>query len=369
VRVALDVSAVPSKPVGAGMYVLRLAEELSRRDEVDLLLVTRRDDGERWQALGDVEAVVPGPRPARLVWEQTLAPRIRGIDLWHGPHYTMPLLRRGPTVVTIHDMTLLDRPEWHERSKVLYFGRMIRASVRRADALVSVSHHTARRLEALLHPRPPVVAAPLGVATERFHPDGPDDARRLGGLGIRRPFIAFAGTLEPRKDVPALVRAFDRLDRPELQLVLAGGRGWGADAIDAAVAASPRRDQILRPGYVDDAVVPALFRQAAAVGYPSLEEGFGLPALEALACGAALVTTTGSAMEDVVDDAALLVPPGDDAALAAALDRLLAGGPDVERLQRRGPEVAATFTWAACADAHVDAYRLAMERGTRGHAR
>ena len=360
-RVALDVSAVPEKPVGAGVYVLRLAETLATREEVDLLLVSRRDDGERWQALGDVAAVVPSPRPARLAWEQTLALRIEA-DVWHGPHYTMPLLRRGPTVVTLHDTTLLEHPEWHERGKVLYFGAMIRAAARRADVLVAVSHHTARRFASVLHPRQAVVVAHLGVDTDRFRPEGPDDDALLAGVGARPPFVAFAGTLEPRKDVPSLVRAFDRLADPSLQLVIAGGRGWGADEIDASVAASPSGDRILRPGYVDDAVVPALFRRAAAVAYPSLEEGFGLPALEALACGAALVTTTGSAMEDVVDDAAVLVPPADDAALADALRRVLAGGPDVERLRRRGPEVAARYTWEACADAHVDAYRRAVER-------
>lgn len=357
-RVALDVSAVPADPVGAGVYVLRLAEAL--RDRVDLLLVARRSDAARWTALGDVAPVVPGPRPARLVWEQALGPRTTA-DVWHGPHYTMPLLRRGPTVVTVHDTTLLEHPEWHERSKVLYFGAMIRASARRAEGLVAVSPHTARRLRAVLHPKAPVTVAPHGVDAERFRPTGDDDAL-LRSIGVRPPFVAFAGTLEPRKDVPALVRAFDRLADPALQLVVAGGRGWGAAAVDRAVAASPHPDRILRPGYVDAAVVPALFRRAAAVAYPSLEEGFGLPALEALACGAALVTTSGSAMEDVVGDAALLVPPGDADALAGALRRLLDAGPDVAALRRRGPRVAARYTWAACADAHVDAYRSAVER-------
>src|SRR5205085_10500009 len=98
-------------------------------------------------------------------------------------------------------------------------------------------------------------------------------------------------------------------------------------------------------GYVADGAVPAFLRGAAAVAYPSLDEGFGLPALEALACGAPLVTTRGTAMAEVTDDAALLVTPGDAAALADALDALVAGGPDVDRLRRRGPEVAASYTW------------------------
>jgi glycosyltransferase involved in cell wall biosynthesis len=118
-------------------------------------------------------------------------------------------------------------------------------------------------------------------------------------------------------------------------------------------------NRVLRLGYVDDAVVPALLRRASAVAYPSLDEGFGLPALEALACGAALVTTSGSAMEDVVEDAALLVHPGDEDGLVAALERLVAGGPDVDRLRARGPVVAAAHTWARSAEQHVEAYHLA----------
>ena len=268
----------------------------------------------------------------------------------------MPVLAWTPRVVTIHDLTFFDHPEWHEGSKVRFFQQMIRASVRWADVLVCVSHHTARRLDAVLHPTVPVLVAGHGVDHDRFRPGGDDSV--LEGLGIRDPFVAFVGTIEPRKDVPALVRAVARLE-PSVQLVLAGRPGWGTEAVDRAIADAGIEDRVVRLGYVDDAVVAPLLRRAAAVAYPSLDEGFGLPALEALACGAALVTTTGAAMEDVVEDAALLVPPGDDAALTSALESLVAGGPDVDRLRRRGPEVAAAHTWAASADRHVEAYRRA----------
>jgi len=118
--------------------------------------------------------------------------------------------------------------------------------------------------------------------------------------------------------------------------------------------------RVVRPGYVEDAAVAVLLRQAAAVAYPSLEEGFGLPVLEALACGAAVVTTTGSAMEEVAGGAALLVAPGDDAGLADALEALLSGGAEADRCRRAGPPVAATYTWAASASGHLAAYRQAL---------
>jgi glycosyltransferase involved in cell wall biosynthesis len=307
------------------------------------------------------------------VWEQAQAPALaqRLGGLWHGPHYTLPLRADVPLVVTVHDLTFYDHPEWHLRSKVVYFRRMIRASAERAEAIVCVSEHTATRLQALLAPTAPVVVIPHGVDHRRFRLNEPDpmgadgaehDLDRLASLGVRPPFVAFTGTLEPRKNVPALVRAMARLapGHPDLQLVLAGHRGWGGSEVDAAVTASDLGERVVALGYVDDGMVPALYRQAETVAYPSLEEGFGLPALEALACGAAVVTTSGSAMQEVVGDAAVLVPPGDEEALTGALEALVDGGPEVDRLRAAGPTVAAAHTWARCAERQVAVYQRAL---------
>jgi glycosyltransferase involved in cell wall biosynthesis len=177
--------------------------------------------------------------------------------------------------------------------------------------------------------------------------------------------VAFVGTIEPRKGVAGLVDAFDRVaDRHrDALLVLAGQQGWGTDDVSLAVAVSRHRDRIRRPGYLPETVLPALLRRATVVAYPSFEEGGGLPALEALACGAPLVTTAGTAMEEMAGGAATLVEPGDTAALADALDASLGGGVPVavrEERRRRGLEVAASRTWAASAEIHVEAYRHAI---------
>ena len=216
----------------------------------------------------------------------------------------------------------------------------------------------------MLHPRAPVIVAPHGVDHARFRPalrGDAEDLARLAHLGIRPPYLAFAGTLEPRKDVPTLIDAFSRIatGRPELRLVLAGRDGWGATAVRDAAADSGVTTSILRPGWFPGSALPAFFRQSEAVVYPSLEEGFGLPALEALACGAALVTTTGSAMAEVVGDAALLVDPGDTPALAATLARVIDDTALAAHLRTAGPAQAAPFTWDASIRRHLDAYRLA----------
>jgi glycosyltransferase involved in cell wall biosynthesis len=286
----------------------------------------------------------------------------------------MPERSRRPVVVTVHDLSFFVDPGWHERSKVVLFRRAIRVAARRAAVVVCPSRTTADELARWCRVDAEVVVAHHGVDGERFSPTEPapgDDARRLAALDARladgRPWVAFVGTLEPRKDVPTLVRAFARLAErhPEALLVLAGGPGWGAGAVDDAVAASGVGPRVVRTGYIGDGDVPALLRTATAVAYPARYEGFGLPALEALACGAALVTTEGTAMAEVTGDAATLVVPGDDRALADALDAELAGTvPAATRRERRrrGLEIAAGHTWAASAEAHLGAYRRAADR-------
>jgi len=375
--VLLDVSAVPPRPVGAGVYTVELARGLDRRADVDLVVLARRDDEDRWRATTPdavIAAMVPSGRPARLAWEQARGPGLVkrfDLDVWHGPHYTLPLRIRIPSVVTVHDLTFFDHPEWHERSKVIYFRRMIAAAARRATACVSVSEHTARRLRAVCSPAGPVHVVPHGVDHDRFFPTptgaatgtGEEERDALARRGIAAPYVAFIGTLEPRKDVPTLVRAFARVvgSRPELRLVLAGGDGWGVDAVRDAIESSGAATRVLRTGYLPHDLMAPLLRQATAVAYPSLEEGFGLPALEALACGAPLVTTTGSAVAEVVADAAVLVPPGDVDALTAGLEDALDPA-RAETLRAAGPRRAAGFTWAASIEAHVAVYREALVR-------
>ena len=368
IDVGVDVSAIPADPRGAGRYVIELVQALHRRGRVGLHLSTRRDDRERWQALApgaDVRAIVPNGRARRLAWEQVASPRFVdgwGIDVHHGPHYTMPEVAKVPKVVTVHDLTFFDHPEWHEKVKVAVFKRAIRTAAARADAIVCVSGPTARRLTELLDPPCPVHAIPHGVDHDLFRPDGDpaaDDAV-LAELGIRRPYVAFWGTLEPRKDLATLVRAFDLLavDHPDLQLVVAGGSGWGNQAFEQASAASRFAERIVRTGYVEDAVIPPLVRRSSAVVYAAFEEGFGLPALEALACGAPVVTTEGSVMEEITGAAPWLAPAGDPAPLADRLLEILdpAAASEVARRRELGLAVAARYTWDACAAAHEDVY-------------
>jgi glycosyltransferase involved in cell wall biosynthesis len=283
-----------------------------------------------------------------------------GVAVHHAPHYTMPEHAAVPRVVTIHDLTFFDHPEWHEHTKVAVFRRAIRVATRHAEVLICVSDRTAARLEELFAPVGRVMVVPHGVDAQRFCPtdDSEADETVLRALGVRRPYVVFVGTIEPRKAVPDLVAAFDRLAGrdPDLSLVLAGSPGWGTAAVERALASARAGDRVVRTGYVADDAVPTLLRRASAVAYPARAEGFGLPALEALACGAPLVTTVGTAMAELAGDAAFLVPPGSVPDLADALAEAVADGPPVRSRRRLGLQVAAAHTWSAAAAGHVAAY-------------
>jgi glycosyltransferase involved in cell wall biosynthesis len=368
-RVALDTSAVPNQPAGAGRYVVELARRLPNRD-IDTTLVTRRGDQERWHRYSPdarVSALVPRARAARLLFEATLLGRTRvarEVDVWHGPHYTMPRRGATPCVVTIHDMTFFTNPEWHERAKVLFFRRAIDYAARHARAIVSVSEYTARLIDELLEGHAPVIVAPLGVDLDRFSLDATGDERVMRHYGLRTDveYFLFVGTFEPRKGIDVLLDAFSEVARenPRVELWLAGQHGWGISDVEASLTTHAAASRIRRLGFVPDDALAPLLRGSRAAVYPSRGEGFGLPVLEALACGVPVVTTRATVMEEIAGTAATLTTAGSPTDLAAAMLALLERTSEERAAAARiGRSRAETYTWARCVDQHLVAYHRA----------
>jgi glycosyltransferase involved in cell wall biosynthesis len=376
--VAVDLTAIPANAVGVGRYVQGFLGSMTDADTATFSLrgLARVEDQRKF--VSDTVQVGPsGSRLKRLVWEQTGLPRYlrrSGVAVHHGVHYTLPLMTaRGrdiKTVATIHDCTFFDHPEWHQRSKAIMFRHAIRSAAKRADALICVSQFTADRLLAHTSPKQDIHVIPHGVDTMRFCPTESltqsqlvDDQAALERLGLDAgQYVLYVGTLEPRKGVAQLIGAFDRVAarHPDVKLVLAGKRGWGLDVIDCALDVAKHRDRIVELGFVADDDVAVLYRGARVVTYPSEEEGFGLPALEAIACGAPLITTSGSAIEEAVGDAAILVKPDDQSQLADAIDALLHESPDAlanAQRRERGIQRAQLATWHASSLAHAAVYR------------
>ncbi|HEY5336053.1 MAG TPA: glycosyltransferase family 1 protein [Mycobacteriales bacterium] len=369
-RVLVDCTAVPADRGGVGRYVDGLVAALGPAG-ADLAVVCQRSDAERYGRLAPTAEVVPCPaavshRPARLAWEQTGLPMLVkdvGADVVHSPHYTMPLRVGRPVVVTIHDLTFFTEPSMHTAVKGTFFRSATRTALRRAarvivpskatrDELVRVLGADATELDVAYH----------GVDTETFHlPSDIEKARVAARLGLGpRSYVAFLGTLEPRKNVPALIRAWstavgDRTDRPAL--VLAGGAGWDSE-VDAAVAAVPPHLTVLRPGYLRFADLPGYLGGALIVAYPSFGEGFGLPVLEAMACGGAVLTTPRLSLPEVGGDAVAYTEP-DAESIASNLTALLDDPDRRFALGTAGHQRATEFTWAASAEAHLASYELA----------
>jgi glycosyltransferase involved in cell wall biosynthesis len=280
----------------------------------------------------------------------------------------MPLFSRVPVVVALYDAIFFSNPELHSPLKRMFFRFWIRRSLARAAACIAPSEATKSELLRWVRPRRARISvALLGVASGTFHvPTAGEksDASRLVGSDD---WIAFLGTLEPRKNVGNLVRAFGLLAEradvaaryPGLVLALAGGRGWDTE-IDAIIAESPVRERVLRLGFVPDDALAGLLGGSVATVYPSLGEGFGFPVLEAMACGSPIVTTRLLSLPEVGGDVAVYTEP-DAASIAEALRELILNPAAQADRAERGIARAAEFSWAASAAAHAAVFESVTE--------
>lgn len=373
-RVLLDATAIPAERGGVGRYVDNLAAALDQLGAA-LSVVCQSHDGPVFAELAPRARIVVVAeqltgRAARLAWEQTTLPRLAKrlpVDVVHSPHYTMPLASAVPTVVTLHDATFFSDKALHLGVKARFFRGWTRTSLRRAEVCVVPSKATADELvRAANADRSKLVVAMHGVDSERFSVptrEQKDAVAQLLDLGDQ-PWVAFLGTLEPRKNVPALIRAFTKVvagrENPPA-LVLAGADGWDL-GVGPALAAVPQGVRVIRAGHLPAEHLSGLLGGAQLVAYPSLGEGFGLPVLEAMACGSAVLTTRRLSLPEVGGDAVAYSGTG-AGDIAAELARLLDDDAERARLGAAARIRAAQFTWEASAKAHHEAYDRAAARG------
>jgi glycosyltransferase involved in cell wall biosynthesis len=376
-RVLIDATAVPADRGGVGRYVDSLVYALDS-DGAPITVVCQPRDVELYGRLAPSSRIVPtsdsnATRTARLTWEQTTLPRLvrrLGVDVLHSPHYTTPLANPAASVVTLHDATFFTDAVLHHSIKARFFRAWTRAALVRASLCVVPSAATATELGRVTGTNPArLEIIQHGVDNDRFHLPTHEEvsaARRLVGLGPDTPYVAFLGALEPRKNVPALIRGFAAAcrgrDNPPA-LVLAGQPGWDRQ-VERALDDVPHRLRVIRAGYLPFDTLAGFLGGAALVAYPSLGEGFGLPVLEAMACGACVLTTRRLALPEVGGDAVAYcgVGAGDiAAALADLLDDPALRATLAAAAQRRAKE----FSWLTSAEGH----RTAYEKAYRAHMR
>jgi glycosyltransferase involved in cell wall biosynthesis len=369
-RVLIDTTAVPENRGGVGRYVDQLLPALDALG-ADLAVACQVRDLDYYGKMLPSVDVVAAPaqaaqRPFRLAWEQVGLPLLaRRLDaqVLHCPHYTFPLRAGLPVVTTLHDATFFTHPELHQPVKRRFFRGWTRASLRMAQRCIVPSQATLGELQRVTHGvHGQVDVAHHGVDPTTFRvPTDAERAAALVHLGLEgRRYVAFLGTIEPRKNVSALidgwVRACRELDSPPA-LIVAGGRGWDK-RVDEALARVPSDLVVDMPGYLPLNVLAGFLGGAEVVVYPSLGEGFGLPVLEAMACGAPVLTTTSLALPEVGGDAVAYTEPT-PAGIAASLGSLLTDPAGRAQLSAAAVRRAATFTWAGSAEQHLRTYRLA----------
>jgi len=265
------------------------------------------------------------PMPFGVAWQQLVLTRIATEGVLWAPHGTLPLALRIPSVATLHDFSSLTMPLRHRAKTVLSFNVFIGRSLQMATRIAAVSRNVAEEAVRWFGvSRARIEIVPNGV-DDFFTPDGDEDD-----------YVLFVGTIEPRKGLDDLLAVWDSLPHPRPWLVLCGDAGWGDVRL-------PRDAEVT--GYVDRARLRELYRHARAFVYPSRYEGFGIPPLEAMACGAPVIATRTGAIPEYADGAALLVDPGDRDALREALLRILSEKSLRRELRVRGAERARTYTW------------------------
>jgi glycosyltransferase involved in cell wall biosynthesis len=369
--VGYDATAAVRQGAGIGRYTRELLVALGRRgDDIRYKLMSSgRGATEGYLPRLDARfrhrALPVSDRVTNLIWQrwrvglpvQTVLGRF---DLFHSPDFTLPPTGCRPSVLTVHDLAFMRVPEAAYPSLRAYLEAVVPRSARRADRIVAVSWCTATDLQDLLDiPAERIAVIPEGVGSA-FKPV--DEARKtraeLELYGITGPYVLAVGTLEPRKNYVRLFRAYARLMETGYrgQLVVAGRRGWLYEPILAAIRELRlgERIRIIRP---QDRDLPTLYSLADIFVYPSLYEGFGIPPLEAMACGTPVACSGTSSLPEVVGDAALLFNPLDEPEIADAMALLLTDSELRSQLVTRGLQRAAQFTWEQAAESTIAVYR------------
>jgi len=378
--IGLDAIPLTEPRAGVGHYTFELARALALAapgDEFELAYPTRYGEINLEE---DGRALPPNLRPARVRvgplgrrWWAAGLPRHaarRGYDLFHGTNFEVPLWGRAARVLTVHDLSLLALPETHEPGRVRRARRRLPLMARAADAVITPTESVRREACELLDLPPSKVFAVPEAARECFRPaEFAETAGARARLGAGEEFLLAVGTIEPRKNLPVLVEAFEELLRAgasrELRLVVAGRRGWLEGEVFARLAGSPARGRVVFTGYVADEDLRALYSSCRAFVYPSRYEGFGLPPLEAMSCGAPVVAGRSAAVAEVTDGAARLFDPASPSELARAIRELLSDENARRRLAEAGLRRASEFSWGRTARLTLGVYQEALKRAKR----
>jgi alpha-1,3-rhamnosyl/mannosyltransferase len=328
-----------------------------------------------WLARGESfarrAALALARRAGRLLSPDPFRAAVRrgGVELYHEPNF-IPLPCEIPTAASVHDLSVLLRPEWHPPARVAEFARLFHEGLSRCSRLFAISESGKREIVRHLgFPADRVTVTPMGVRPGLRRLEGHELADGLAALGLRPGYLLHVGTLEPRKNVPMLLRAYCSLPEPARErcpLVLAGGAGWNSADVHEVLRAEGRHKNVRWLGYVEEARFAALYSGARALLFPTFYEGFGMPAVEMMATGGAVIASTAEALAEVAGgSAAHLIDPLDQPGWRAAMLRACTDHDWLGSLARGATQHAARFTWERCAELTLSGYRQTLGASAR----
>jgi len=373
-NILLGVEAIHPPITGIGRYNLELARRLPHISGIDAVRFWKRDGLVDHFEPGESRELGPPRLRSRLLRNRFTLPLHRAYRTWHssrtlarladhvyhGPNYHVPEFA-GPSIATIHDLSVFRFPDFHPRERVEATTRTILRAVAYATLLITDSLWVRRELiERFALPEDRVVSIPLGVGPE-FHPrDEAETAQVLRAIGLRHGgYTLCVATIEPRKNIELLIRAYESLPgglRNRFPLLLIGDRGWRSDALHRRIESGVHEGWIRYPGYVPEAALPVIYAGARAFALVSHYEGFGLPLLEAFASGIPAVTSVDSALSELADGAALLAHSQDVESIRTALRASLEDDAWRPTARARGLKIAERHTWSGTAARTVAAY-------------
>lgn len=370
-RIAIDGLPLCDPLTGVGHYTLELARHLASSGRDEVLVVSPRaflpslDAANNTANLRFVQARI---NPVNRYWWLLGLPRYirkNQVEVFHGTNFEVPLRGDCPSVITIHDLSQILYSQTHERRRVRRARQRLPLMARMATIVITPSEAVRREVQEHLHVPLHRIVAIAEAARSSFRPlDLESISSVLKRLRITKPFVLYVGTVEPRKNLLCLVRAFEQIvsrsDVP-LHLVIAGRKGWMVDDLFRHVKKSSASERISFTGYLSDHDLCALYSSCALFVYPSLYEGFGLPPLEAMACGAPVMASNIPSISEVVGNAALLVDPTDVQGLAGHMIRVLQDDQLRRQMSAKGIERAAEFSWGRAARVTRDVYDTALQ--------
>jgi len=376
-RIAIDYTAGIRQGAGVGTYARNLVDAMLAQDQSNqyTLLTSGRPTKERpFPTAANVRgrSIFIPDRYLNLLWYRWRLPLYATyfsgqVDVYHGLDFALPPLNgKVRKVVSVYDLTFLEHPEYAVPALAAYLNKVVPESVASADVVAAISQETRRALiERFTTPQEKITVIPCGVGAHfRRITDPVILAATRHKFGLKHPLVLGVGTLEPRKNHLGIIKAFYQTQKKKTRpamLALAGGHGWLYEETQRVVAELKLENRVRFLGRVSDLELITLYSMADVFAFPSFSEGFGIPPLEAMACGAPVITSNTSSLPEVVGDAALLIDPHDKHALGDAITRLLEDEQLREELRRKGYQRIQHYTWPLAARKMLSVYQKLYE--------